>query len=209
MKITQVNSLALPEVKIIKFARFMDHRGYFTEPYRQSEFRENPMLDFMHNHKFYQVNESYSQPNVMRGLHFQWNPVMGKLLRTVCGRMIDIVMDIRKGSPRYGKVVMYDMPSSFSDMESQWIWVPPGFAHGNFFTEQTLIEYYCTGEYNPACEAGISPLSADLDFSLCDGQLYSLFKSIIDTNVLLSDKDRTAQNLSQWTGDEKSENFRY
>lgn len=78
-----------------------------------------------------------------------------------------------------------------------------------FWNIQSLTSMSCcTGEYNPACEAGISPLSADLDFSLCDGQLYSLFKSIIDTNVLLSDKDRTAQNLSQWTCDEKSENFR-
>ncbi len=88
---------------------------------------------------------------------------MGKLLRTLSGRMVDMVMDIRKGSPNFGKIILYDMPADLNASEDEWIWVPPGFAHGNYFTEPTRIQYLCTGEWSPGCEAGISPLSGDLD----------------------------------------------
>ncbi|MGI9254295.1 MAG: dTDP-4-dehydrorhamnose 3,5-epimerase family protein, partial [Thermomicrobiales bacterium] len=103
MKVTEVGQLAIPAVKTVRFARFTDHRGYFTEHFRQSDF-DGPALPFLNGVRFQQANESFSKAGVIRGLHFQWNPYMGKLVRTVHCRMIDIVMDIRIGSPTYGKV---------------------------------------------------------------------------------------------------------
>ena len=205
MKIIKVKELAIPEVKILQFARFKDDRGYFTEPYRKSDFSN----DFIKDFEVFQTNESYSRANVIRGLHFQWNPYMGKLVRTLKGRMVDMVMDIRKGSPTYGKIITYDMPTNHDLDYDEWIWVPPGFAHGNFFTEESVIEYYCTGEYSPGCEAGISPLSKDIDWSLCDMELKKLFDSTVGAEALVSDKDKNGLTLQQWTEDPRSENFTY
>ena len=146
-----------PAIKVIRFARFMDMRGYFTESFRKSDFASQ--LAFMKDVQFVQFNESFSRRNVVRGMHFQWNPFMGKLVRTVHGRMVDLFLDIRKGSPTYGKAAACDMPSSPDNDYAEWIWIPPGFAHGNYFTEDTTIEYICSGEYSPGCEAGISPLA--------------------------------------------------
>ena len=101
---------------------------------------------------------------------------MGKLVRTLSGRMVDMILDIRKGSTTFGKIIAYDMPSEHEADYNEWIWVPPGFAHGNFFTEDSTIEYFCSGEYSPGCEAGISPLAADIDWSLCEGSLKELPK---------------------------------
>src|SRR5579864_6398452 len=112
MKIEKVTSLAIQGIKVIKFKRFCDLRGYFTEHYRRSDFQKNPETPFMKNVEFVQCNESYSRAGTLRGLHFQWNPYMGKLVRTISGRMIDIVLDIRKGSPTLGKGIMYDMPAN-------------------------------------------------------------------------------------------------
>lgn len=205
MKVIDVKELAIPDVKVIRFARFKDDRGYFTEPYRKSDFA----IHLTNGLEIVQTNESYSKAGVVRGLHFQWNPYMGKLVRTLKGRMIDMVMDIRKGSQTYGKIIAHDMPSN-SDLDyDEWIWVPPGFAHGNFFTEESLIEYYCTGEYSPNCESGISPLSEDIDWSLCDKELRELFNSTIKENSLLSEKDKNGLTLNQWTNDPRSENFIY
>lgn len=206
MKILDVLPLALPDVKVIRFARFSDERGYFTEPYRKSDFFSHPQMGFMKGIEFLQVNESLSKPRVVRGLHFQWNPRMGKLLRTVKGRMIDLALDIRKGSPGFGKIVAYDMPSEARRGCGEWIWVPPGFAHGNFFTEETAIEYFCSAEYSPGSEAGISPLAADIDWSLCEPGLRKLF-SEISAGALLSDKDRAGLSVSAWKADPRSDQF--
>jgi dTDP-4-dehydrorhamnose 3,5-epimerase len=207
MKIISVESLVIPDVKIIKFARFADNRGFFTEPYRESDIANHPDLKALANLEFVQVNESFSAGGVCRGLHFQWNPYMGKLVRTVSGRMIDMVLDIRKGSPTLGKIIAYDMPTRATDASNEWIWVPPGFAHGNFFTEDSRIEYMCSGEYSPNCEAGISPLSADLDWSLCEAKLKHLFDDVIGKRGTLSDKDRNGLSLSSWLNDKRSDNF--
>ena len=209
MKILSVQTLAIPDVKIIQFARFGDERGFFTEPYRKSDTASNPDLKGFNKLEFVQVNESFSKSGVCRGLHFQWNPYMGKLVRTLYGRMIDVVLDIRKGSPTLGKIIAYDMPTSVEDRFNEWIWVPPGFAHGNFFTEDSRIEYLCSGEYSPNCEAGISPLSEDIDWSLCSQDLKSLFQRVVKQGGLLSEKDRKGLSLSQWLSDERSDNFVY
>jgi len=208
MKIIIIQSLTIPDVRIIRFGRFSDPRGYFTEPYRKSDFENNFDMSFMKGITFVQQNESFSKKYVLRGLHFQWNPFMGKMVRTIHGHMIDIFCDIRKGSPTYGKVVMHDMPMSSDKEFSEWIWVPPGFAHGNLFLQETTIEYMCSGEYSQNCEAGISPLSPDLDWSICDNQLYSHLFSL-SNKLIISDKDRLGLSLDSWTLDPRSDNFLY
>jgi dTDP-4-dehydrorhamnose 3,5-epimerase len=167
------------------------------------------MTPFMRGVRFLQANESYSRAGTVRGLHFQWNPYMGKLVRTIRGHMIDVVLDIRKGSPTYGKIIAYDMPVQGDEDFAEWIWVPPGFAHGNTFPMDTVIEYYCSGEYSPGCEAGLSPLADDLDWSLCAPKLRDQFQAIVRSTRLISDKDRDGLSLAQWTADERSENFIY
>jgi dTDP-4-dehydrorhamnose 3,5-epimerase len=201
MEILNDYSLSIEDVKVIEFARFRDNRGYFTEHYRKdaSELFKVP---------FVQCNESFSETHVMRGLHFQWNPFMGKLIRTVYGHMIDMVMDIRKGSPTFGKILLHDMPSDEYHATGEWIWVPPGFAHGNFFLRPTFIEYFCSGEYSPGCEAGISPLSEDIDWSLVDPSAKSLFDQE-KLKVILSEKDKNGMTLTEWSDDERSNNFIY
>ena len=134
---------------------------------------------------------------------------MGKLVRTVRGHMTDIVLDIRKGSPTIGKIIAYDMPSCVDGLYDEWIWVPPGFAHGNFFTEDTQIEYLCSGEYSQGCEAGISPLSSDIDWSLCHKDLKELFDDVVLKYGILSEKDRNGLSLKQWLADSRSDNFNY
>lgn len=209
MKIVKVKALKIEAVKVIRFARFRDHRGYFTEHFRKSDFANHPDLDFMKGIEFLQANESFSQKGTVRGLHFQWNPYMGKLVRTLRGRMVDMVLDIRKGSATFGKIICYDMPADSVMDYSEWIWVPPGFAHGNFFTEETMIEYFCSGEYNPACEAGISPLSKDLDWSLCNTDLKKLFDDIVPSTELITDKDKNGFSVGGWESDERSDQFIY
>lgn len=207
MKILGVKTLQIKSIKVIKFARFCDHRGYFTEHYRKGDFKDHPEMAFMKDVEFVQCNESYSQKGTVRGLHFQWNPYMGKLVRTLTGRMIDMVLDIRKGSPTFGKIILYDMPADHKADYHEWIWVPPGFAHGNFFTEDTMIEYFCSGEYSPGCEAGISPLAEDIDWTVCEPNLKDLFDSIAPLTSLISDKDKNGLSVSEWNRDERSNNF--
>lgn len=205
MKIIEVKSLKFPEVKVIKFARFPDTRGYFTETFRQSQFLKEAIPDF----KIFQINESFSKKGVIRGLHFQWNPYMGKLVRTIKGHMIDLFLDIRIGSPTFGKIAAFDMPANFKENYSTWIWIPVGFAHGNIFLEDTVIEYFCTGEYNPNCEAGISPLSADIDWSLCDKKIKSKFDQLVKKGPIISEKDKHGLTVEEWRKDKRGENFIY
>jgi dTDP-4-dehydrorhamnose 3,5-epimerase-like enzyme len=87
--------------------------------------------------------------------------------------------------------------------------VPPGFAHGNYFPAESTIEYYCGGEYNQGGEAGISPLSPDIDWSLCDGALKDRFDAIAASGAVISDKDRDAPSLGSWLADARSDHFRY
>jgi dTDP-4-dehydrorhamnose 3,5-epimerase len=203
MKILEVRSLAIEEVKVIKYARFSDHRGYFTETYRKSDFEK---LDFFKGVQFIQSNESYSKKGVIRGLHFQWNPYMGKLIRTLSGRMIDLVMDIRKGSKTFGKIIAYDMPADPKSTAGEWIWVPVGFAHGNVFPQDSQIEYSCSGDWNPKCESGISPLAKDIDWSLCDPSLKAIFDEA-SKGTLMTDKDRDGFTLTGWAQNKDSDNF--
>jgi dTDP-4-dehydrorhamnose 3,5-epimerase len=206
MKILEINNLAIPDIKVIRLARFADHRGYFTEHFRKSDFAK---LDFQKGVEFSQCNESYSRARTIRGLHLQWNPYMGKLIRTLSGHMVDLVLDVRIGSPSFGQIIAYDMPADLNAEFDEWIWVPPGFAHGNYFDRESRIEYFCSGEYNPACEAGISPVAQDLDWSLCDPQLKKEFDRIVSEGPLLSEKDRNGHTLASWTQSLSSHLFRF
>lgn len=209
MRIVAVESLTLPEVKVVRFARFADNRGYFTELFRRSDIDAHPELGFLRGLELPQVNESWSRTGTVRGLHFQWNPYMGKLVRTAHGHMVDIFADIRLGSPTFGRVAMHDMPSRVDAATADWIWVPPGFAHGNYFLMDSHIEYFCSGEYSPGCEAGLSPLADDFDWSLCDPSLRATFESLVAAAPIISDKDRQGLSLGAWQQDPRSGNFVY
>ena len=204
MKILDVQNLAIPDVKVIRYARYPDHRGYFSEHFRKSVLGQ---LEFQKGVEFFQCNESYSRAHTIRGLHFQWNPCMGKLVRTLSGRMVDLVLDIRKGSPSFGKIVAYDMPADIDAEFGEWIWVPPGFAHGNYFDRESRIEYFCSGEYNPACEAGIAPSAGDIDWSLCDPRLKDEFDAIAAAEPLISEKDRRGHTVASWLRNAGSDRF--
>jgi dTDP-4-dehydrorhamnose 3,5-epimerase len=209
MKILSVKALVIPDIKVIRFGRFSDHRGYFTEPFRHSDVDGHPELGFLRGSAFPQTNESWSRANTVRGLHFQWNPFMGKLVRTIHGHMVDIFLDIRLGSPTFGKAAMFDMPAMPDSGEGAWIWIPPGFAHGNYYPREAHIEYFCSGEYSAGCEAGISPFSSDLDWSLCDPALKQQFDAMVAAGAIVSDKDQQALGLAQWQVDPRAQNFVY
>lgn len=206
MQILATEELPLPGALLIRFRRFTDDRGYFSETFRRSSVDE---VEALAGIDFVQCNESFSRANVVRGLHFQWSPFMGKLVRTIQGRMLDLMLDVRQGSPTFGKAVAVDMPASSEGDSSQWIWVPPGFAHGNLFTEPTTIEYFCSGEYSPGCEAAISPAAPDLDWSLCDPELKAVFDRTLASTAVLSDKDRDGFTLSAWTESDDAKRFVY
>ena len=209
MKIEAVESLAIPELKVIRFGRFRDDRGYFTESYRLGDLIQHPETAFLREVRFPQINESFSQAGVVRGLHFQWNPHMGKLVRAVRGRIVDLALDIRLGSPTLGKIVARDISEDPGADHAEWIWVPPGFAHGFFCTTDGILEYLCSGEYSPGNEAGISPMAPDLDWTLCDRPLKRAFDEIVAGEPILSEKDRDALSLNGWLADERSTHFRY
>ncbi len=210
MKIISIKELEIPEIKVIRFSRFPDNRGYFSEQYRKSDLLKESGIISLENIEFVQANQSYSKSGVVRGLHFQWNPYMGKLVRTISGRMVDLILDIRKNSPTFGKIIAYDMPSSNNKDYDEWIWIPPGFAHGNYFTEPTLIEYFCTGEYSPGCEAGISPITEDIDYSICNEKLKTEFKNLLSSpKLVISEKDKNNNSISEWQRKEESNNFLY
>lgn len=203
MKLLETIELKIPEIKIIKFGKFADHRGYFMEHFRKSDLPLEKDIEFL------QFNESYSKKGTFRGFHMQWNPYMGKLVRAIYGRIIDFALDVRKNSPTYGKIVAHSLQTNIESDSSEWIWLPPGFAHGVLATENTLIEYFCSAEYNPECEACLSPLSETIDWSLCEPDLKAEFDQIIPTTDLITDKDKNGILLKDWEKDERSENFIY
>lgn len=204
MKIVSITQVQIPGVKLINFERFTDKRGFFTETFRVSDFINNELKCFPNG--IMQANESYSRRNVLRGLHFQWNPNMGKLVRTISGHMVDLVLDLRQGSPTQGKIMAFNMPANSADGTTSWIWVPEGCAHGNFFLEDSYIEYFCSGSYNGECEAGVSPFAKDIDWSICDPKLKNLFADLKDSFIATS-KDINGLSVKQWLDREDSKNF--
>ena len=204
MNILSIKEQQIPGVKLVKYERFMDHRGFFTETFRTSDLIKNDLMFFPNG--IMQSNESFSQKFVLRGLHFQWNPNMGKLVRTIAGHMVDLVLDLRKGSPTQGKIMAFDMPAKSSDRSSSWIWVPEGCAHGNYFLEDSYIEYFCSSSYNGECEAGISPFADDIDWSICDVILKNKFFELKDS-FIATPKDINGLLLKEWLLRAESNNF--
>ena len=214
MKILEVKELAFPEVKVIKFQRFQDQRGYFTETWRLTDLLLETGLGIPPT-QFVQANEAFSLAGVIRGLHFQWDQPMGKLVRLINGIMIELIVDIRKDSPTYGKGICYPMSNDLGGSRSEWIWVPPGFAHGNAFSYQSTVEYLCTAQYNPLAEYGICPIDPAINWDLSVGTGHGDanwdFKMLVANAIgpSISETDREAPTLQEWTADPRSAYFRY
>lgn len=136
-------------VLIIKPKVFEDARGYFFESYNKREFDEKVgVVDFV------QDNQSKSSRGVMRGLHFQRPPfTQAKLVRCVSGRVIDVAVDIRKGSPTYGRHVAVEL----TEENKLQFFIPRGFAHGfAVLSEEAVFQYKCDNYYAPEADGGIS-----------------------------------------------------
>jgi dTDP-4-dehydrorhamnose 3,5-epimerase len=140
---TPIEGLLIIEPQIFK-----DARGYFFESYNEAKFKEAGIeLNFV------QDNQSLSQTGAVRGLHFQAPPFeQGKLVRVVQGAVMDVVVDIRKGSPTYGQNFSIELSAENQLM----FFIPPGFAHGfETLLDQTIFLYKCTNVYNKASEGGL------------------------------------------------------
>lgn len=138
---------SIPDVVLIESRAFGDDRGYFKETYKKSEFEK-----FGISLSFVQDNVSWSEKNVLRGLHFQKPPyAQGKLVSVMSGKILDVAVDLRKGSQTYGKYVS----EILSNENHRLLWVPPGFAHGFLVLEESVVHYKVTNEYNRDSESGI------------------------------------------------------
>lgn len=140
--------LALPGVVLVHPKVFGDARGFFEEKYQESAFREAGI-----DARFVQDNHSFSRKGVVRGLHWQRPPhSQGKLVSVVTGTIWDVAVDIRAGSPTYGKWVGEEL----SEENHAMLWIPPGFAHGfTVLSESSHFLYKCTDVYAPETEAGM------------------------------------------------------
>ena len=146
----------IPDVVIIEPRVFGDSRGYFFESFSEREFKEK-VADV----NFVQDNESRSCHGVVRGLHFQKPPhAQAKLVRVVKGRVLDVAVDIRKGSPTYGRHVEVEL----SEDNHRMVYIPKGFAHGfAVLSEDAVFQYRCDDYYAPETEVAISWDDPDLD----------------------------------------------
>ena len=208
MRIKNVKSVVFPEIKVIVLQRFVDERGFFTEIYKKSDLINFPELNFLKDFNLVQANLSYSKKNVFRGLHFQWNPYVEKLIRVPDGHLFDFFLDIRKGQQTFGKIGAYEMKSDVNDDCQEWLYIPKGFAHGCYFLSDSSLEYFCNGEYNPKSELGISIFDKEIDWSLCDAPALDIRKKILEGNSIISDKDKNGVTLSSWLKNSNSELFR-
>lgn len=140
--------LKIPDVVLIKTKVFHDKRGFFTEKFKFSELNNYGIsINVM------QVNYVKSKKYVLRGLHYQLNPkAQGKLISCINGKIFDVAVDIRKGSPWYGKYVCVEL----SERNNYSLWIPKGFAHGYITLEDnTEVIYLTDEEYAPEYERGI------------------------------------------------------
>ncbi|HMK56902.1 MAG TPA: dTDP-4-dehydrorhamnose 3,5-epimerase [Dissulfurispiraceae bacterium] len=140
--------LSIPDLVLVKPRVFGDDRGFFLETYKGSDFAGAGISEY-----FVQDNYSLSVKNVLRGLHYQKDPcAQGKLVRCIRGSVYDVGVDIRKGSPYYGRWVGVEL----SGENNLMIYVPPGFAHGFLVLSETAeVSYKCTREYSPDHDRGI------------------------------------------------------
>lgn len=150
----------IKDVLILEPRVFKDPRGYFFESFSQREFDEKVVPILGHKVNFVQDNESMSSYGVMRGLHFQRPPfTQSKLVRCVRGAVLDVAVDIRKGSPTYGKHVAVEL----TEDNHRQFFVPRGFAHGfAVLSETAVFQYKCDEFYHPEADGGISITDASL-----------------------------------------------
>jgi dTDP-4-dehydrorhamnose 3,5-epimerase len=188
MQIT-IESQHLNGIVVLAPEVFEDERGFFMEVYRADHFRD---LGLPTN--FQQDNHSRSARNVVRGLHFQWEPPMGKLMRVTQWTAFLVAVDIRKGSPTFGRWFGLEVSSA----NKKQVWAPPGFARGFCaLSEFAELQYKCTGIYNNKGESGIlwNDPAIGIDWPV--------------TNPILSAKDAKAQTLAAWAASPISDHFRY
>lgn len=137
----EVIKTAIPDVLIFKPKVWGDERGYFYESFRQQWFDDLGL-----NFSFVQDNQSSSQKNVVRGLHYQIQKPQAKLVRVIAGEVFDVAVDLRKSSPTFGQSVGVHL----SDANKLMLWIPPGFAHGfSVVSEHAELYYKCTEYYAP------------------------------------------------------------
>jgi dTDP-4-dehydrorhamnose 3,5-epimerase len=204
LKILEVKDLPLAGAKLVEYARFGDRRGYFAEVWRRDDFAALAPELGRESLEFVQINESRSAATVMRGLHLQYDPPMGKLLRILYGRTLDMALDLRRNSSTFGKMMLVELGLDPANDRGQWLWLPPGLAHGNLYLVDSAIEYFCDAPYNPAGEIGINPLDGDLDLSGCPEPLLSEYRRVVALGPILSDRDRAGLPLAQWLSDPRS-----
>lgn len=185
----KIESKHLGDVVVLVPEVYQDSRGFFLESFRADQFKSLGLPT-----EFVQDNHSGSAKGVVRGLHFQWEPPMGKLMRVTRGAAFLVAVDIRKGSPTFGKWV--GIEASAENRRS--VWALPGFARGFCaLSDGTEIQYKCTGIYNGKAESAIR----------WDDPMIGIQWPLAD--VLVSDKDRNARTLAEWMASAESDNFRY
>ena len=151
MKVTRTD---LPGVLLLEPRVFKDPRGFFFETFQAQRYAEVG-IDL----GFVQDNLSRSSKGTLRGLHFQEPHAQGKLVTVITGAVFDVAVDIRKGSPTFGKWVGFEL----NDQNHHQLWIPPGFAHGFCVTSETADFFYkCTALYAPQAEQGVSWNDPDL-----------------------------------------------
>ncbi len=170
----------IADVKVLKPKVFQDARGYFCETYSEKIYKECG-IDCC----FVQDNESMSMRGVLRGLHYQLAPqAQAKLIRVVRGAVLDVSVDIRKGSLTFGKAVIVEL----SERNKQQIYIPHGFAHGFLVLEDnTIFSYKCDAFYSPQCERGIR----------WDDPQIAIPWPKLDVPFMLSDKDKKQPFLAE------------
>ena len=151
---------SIDDVLLIKPKVFGDNRGYFFESFSEREFCNN-----VKEVRFVQDNESFSTRNVIRGLHYQKPPFsQGKLVRVVKGTVLDVAVDIRKGSPTFGKHIAVEL----SEDNHLQVFIPRGFAHGfAVLSDEAILQYKCDNAYAPGHEGSIAWNDPDLGIDWC------------------------------------------
>lgn len=136
---------------------FKDERGYFFESYNNEIFKKLNIND-----NFNQDNQSFSKKGVVRGLHLQKRPYeQAKLVRVLSGKVLDVIVDIRKESKTYGEYLMIELSSEKNNM----LYIPEGFAHGFVALEDSIFSYKCSNIYNKDSELGINPFDKTLNIN--------------------------------------------
>lgn len=183
----EVESRHFGEVVVLVASVFRDDRGYFMETYRQDQFRELGLPE-----KFAQDNHSCSKKGVIRGLHFQWDPPMGKLMRVTSGAAFLVAVDLRLDSPTLGKWVGVEASAE----NRKQVWAPASFARGFCaLSDGVEVQYKCTGVYNSKAEAAIR----------WDDPQIGINWPV--QSPMVSEKDRAALTLEQWLTSANARHF--